>query len=29
VTNAATVLGTNSEVVVPTANGARFFRLVF
>jgi hypothetical protein len=29
VTNAATVVGTNSEVVVPAANGARFFRLVF
>ncbi len=29
VTNAATVVGTNSEVVVPVANGARFFRLVF
>ena len=29
VTNAATVVGTTSEVVVPAANGARFFRLVF
>ncbi|HEY5913021.1 MAG TPA: hypothetical protein VJA21_20720 [Verrucomicrobiae bacterium] len=29
VTNAATVVGTNNQVVVPAAEGARFFRLIF
>ncbi len=29
VTNAAAVVGTNSQVLVPGANGAHFFRLVF
>jgi hypothetical protein len=29
VANAAAVVGTNSEVLVPAANGARFFRLGF
>lgn len=29
VTNGVTVVGTNNQVVVPAANGARFFRLVF